>query len=81
MCFSDADALGAKGESWNDLLGALFHASQAPDSGQRETAFRIFATTPGIIERQHEEVVLSAFTRGFKDPDTNVVLAAIIHND
>jgi hypothetical protein len=61
-----------EGESWNDLLGALFHSSQAPDAGQRETAFRIFATTPGIIERQHEEVVLTAFTRGFKDPDTNV---------
>jgi hypothetical protein len=65
--------LTVQGESWNDLLGALFHSSQAPDAGQRETAFRIFATTPGIIERQHEEVVLTAFTRGFKDPDSNVL--------
>jgi hypothetical protein len=40
--------------------------------GQRENAFRIFSTTPGIIEKQHEDTVLSAFTKGFKDTDVAV---------
>ena len=39
----------------------------APDAGKRETAYRVFATTPGIIQRQHEVAVMEAFSRGFKD--------------
>ena len=54
-------------ENWPELLGALFQASQSPDAGQREGAFRIFATTPGIIESQHESTVIGAFAKGFKD--------------
>ena len=38
----------------------------------RETAFRIFSTTPGIIEKQHEDVVMAAFKGGFSDSDTSV---------
>ncbi|KAI9680821.1 MAG: hypothetical protein M1817_004261 [Caeruleum heppii] len=64
-------------ESWPELLGVLFQASQSSEPGQREGAFRIFATTPGIIEKQHEETVLAAFTKGFKDDDVNVRLAAM----
>lgn len=60
------------GEPWPELLGALFNASQSADAGQREAAFRIFTTTPGIIEAQHEDTVLGAFTKGFKDDDTTV---------
>ena len=47
-------------------------ASQSPDPGQREGAFRIFTATPGVIEKQHEETVLAAFTKGFKDNDVIV---------
>lgn len=54
-------------EPWQELLGALFSASQSEDSGQRETAFRIFATTPDIIQRQHEDIALGAFQKGFRD--------------
>ena len=64
--------LNSVGENWPELLGVLFHASQSPDAGQREGAFRIFATTPGIIEKQHEDTVLAAFTKGFKDDDVTV---------
>jgi len=64
----DADA------NWPELLGALFQCSQSAEVGQRETAFRIFATTPDIIEKQHEQAVLGAFTKGFKDTDTTVCL-------
>ncbi|KAI9844905.1 MAG: hypothetical protein M1837_005191 [Sclerophora amabilis] len=65
------------GEQWPDLLGVLFQASQSQDAGQREGAFRIFSTTPGIIEKQHETTVLAAFERGFKDDDVSVRLAAM----
>jgi hypothetical protein len=58
--------------AWPELLGALFSASQSNDAAQRETAFRIFSTTPGIIEKQHEDVVISAFKGGFADSETSV---------
>ena len=60
------------GENWPELLQALFAFSQSQDSGQREGAFRVFTTTPGIIEKQHEETVLAAFTKGFKDAEISV---------
>ncbi|KAF4308679.1 importin subunit beta-3 [Botryosphaeria dothidea] len=65
------------GEPWPELLGALFKASQSAEHGQRESAFRIFATTPGIIEKQHEDTVLGAFTNGFKDDNIMVRIAAM----
>ena len=64
-------------EVWSELLQTLFHASQSQDAGQREGAFRIFTTTPGIIESQHEDTVLAAFTKGFKDDDVTVRIAAM----
>ncbi|OAG02553.1 importin subunit beta-3 [Paraphaeosphaeria sporulosa] len=66
-----------EGVAWDELLGALFQASQSSDAGQRETAFRIFSTTPGIIEKQHEEVVITAFKGGFGDSDTSVRISAM----
>ena len=60
------------GENWPELLQVLFVASQSLDAGQREGAFRIFTTTPGIIEKQHESTVLAVFTKGFKDDDVSV---------
>ena len=38
----------------------------------RECAFRIFAATPGIIEKQHEGTVQEVFGKGFKDPSVDV---------
>lgn len=55
----------------------LFNLSVADDAGKRETAFRVFTTTPGIIEKQHESAVLDAFGRGFKDDSVSVRLAAM----
>ena len=72
---SSANAiLRTLGEPWPELLGALFQASNSHDHGQRESAFRIFATTPGIIERQHEDTVQLAFSKGFKDE--NVIVSS-----
>jgi hypothetical protein len=59
-------------EGWPELLGALFQASQSSDPGMREGAFKIFATTPGIIEKQHESTVQEAFSKGFKDESIEV---------
>ncbi|KHO01138.1 importin beta-3 subunit [Metarhizium album ARSEF 1941] len=64
-------------DTWPELLGALFQLSQAPEAEKRENAFRVFKTTPGIIEQQHEEAVLQAFQKGFKDDAVMVRLAAM----
>lgn len=66
-----------EGEAWPGLLERLFNLSQSQDATQREAAFRIFMQTPGIIEKQHEDVVLAVFTKGFKDYDIKVRLGAI----
>lgn len=59
-------------EQWPELLSALFQSSQSPDPNVRECAFRIFTTTPGIIERQHENVVQEVFGKAFRDDSVNV---------
>lgn len=59
-------------DSWAELLQVLFQLSQAPDAGKRETAFRVFTTTPGIIEKQHEDAVAQAFAQAFKDDSVQV---------
>ena len=60
------------GDQWPELLGVLFQASQSPDAGLREAAFRIFSTTPGIIEKPHEDAVQGVFGKGFKDDVVSV---------
>lgn len=60
------------GGQWPELLSLLFQASQSPEAGLREAAFRIFSTTPGIIERQHQDAVSGVFTKGFKDDNIAV---------
>ncbi|KAF8250201.1 ARM repeat-containing protein [Wilcoxina mikolae CBS 423.85] len=68
---SDAD------EPWPELLNSLFQASKSQEASHREGAFRIFTTTPGIIEKQHGEVVKDVFSAGFHDADQNVRIAAM----
>ncbi|KAI1810595.1 armadillo-type protein [Poronia punctata] len=63
---------------WPEILGVLFNLSMSNDPGQRETAYRVFAATPGIIEKQHEAAVMDAFGRGFKDASVSVQLAAMV---
>ncbi|KAL2179481.1 armadillo-type protein [Thermothelomyces heterothallicus CBS 202.75] len=64
-------------DSWPELLQVLFQLSQAPDAGKRETAFRVFTATPGIIEKQHEDAVAQAFAHAFEDESVAVRLAAM----
>ncbi|KAJ5085436.1 Importin subunit beta-3 [Penicillium argentinense] len=65
------------GDQWSEILSVLFQASQSPDAGLRETAFRIFTTTPAVIEKQHEEAVVGVFTKGFEDEKISVRIAAM----
>lgn len=55
----------------------MFQASKSQEASHREGAFRIFTTTPGIIEKQHGEVVKEVFSAGFHDADQNVRIAAM----
>jgi hypothetical protein len=57
---------------WPELLGSLFQLSQATEPAKRECAFRVFTTTPAIIESQHESNVLEAFQKGFSDEAVSV---------
>ncbi|KAL9057872.1 MAG: hypothetical protein Q9162_002102 [Coniocarpon cinnabarinum] len=51
--------------------------SRSTDPGQRSAAFRVFSTTPEIIEKEHEQAVMGVFQQGFKDSDLSVRLAAM----
>ncbi|KAM3422465.1 hypothetical protein BST61_g2813 [Cercospora zeina] len=64
-------------DTWPDLLNALYHASQSTDADVRESAFRIFEATPGIIEKQHEEAIIQVFQKGIKDEDMKVRIATM----
>ena len=69
---SNVALTGIKDDSWPDLLGALFQLSLATEAEKRENSFRVFSSTPGIIEKQHEDTVMQAFQKGFKDDATLV---------
>jgi importin-5 len=77
--YTDENVLGQDGsrDTWPELLQALFQASQHPDSSMRESAFRILETTPGIIEKQHENVAYDVFSKGIKDESADVRLATM----
>jgi len=64
-------------EPWPELLQALFEASKSLHASFREGAFRIFTTTPGIIEKQHSDIAKGVFSDGFADPEQTVRIAAI----
>ncbi|KAJ6164943.1 hypothetical protein N7470_003615 [Penicillium chermesinum] len=74
----NGEVIRADNEDWDDLPKALHQASTSLEAGLRETAFRIFTTTPGIIEKEeHENVVLGVFSNGFKDDNIAVRIAAM----
>ncbi|CAK4022360.1 Importin subunit beta-3 [Lecanosticta acicola] len=77
--YTDEEILSLDGsrDTWPDLLNTLYQASQSPDPSLRESAFRIFETTPGIIEKQHENIISAVFQKGIKDEDMNVRIATM----
>ncbi|KAK0333340.1 importin subunit beta-3 [Friedmanniomyces endolithicus] len=77
--YTEETVMGMDGtrDTWPALLNALFQASQAEDSAVRESSFRVLETTPGIIEKQHEDIVLGVFQRGIRDDVPDVRLATM----
>ncbi|KAK1066362.1 importin subunit beta-3 [Friedmanniomyces endolithicus] len=77
--YTEETVMGVDGtrDTWPALLNALFQASQAEDSAVRESSFRVLETTPGIIEKQHEDIVLGVFQRGIRDDVPDVRLATM----
>jgi hypothetical protein len=77
--YTDEQIMGPDGtrDTWPDLLNALYQASQSPDPTLRESAFRIFEATPGIIEKQHEDIIIAVFQKGIKDEDMTVRIATM----
>jgi hypothetical protein len=63
--------------SWPELLNCLFQLSNDEDPDRRATAYRVFTTTPGIIENHHEDAVCQAFSKGFGDAIIAVRLSAM----
>jgi hypothetical protein len=64
-------------QTWPGLLATLFQLSNDEDADKRATAYRIFATTPGIIENNPEEAICQAFSKGFSDAVVSVRLRAM----
>nr|OQO21928.1 hypothetical protein B0A51_13028 [Rachicladosporium sp. CCFEE 5018] len=77
--YTDEQVLSPDGsrDTWPELLSALFQASNSPSADMRQSAFKIFESTPGIIEKQHESAVLDVFNRGIRDEDAEVRLATM----
>lgn len=61
---------------WNDLLPTLFEATKNPDSSFRESAFRIFAANPTLLDLKYINEILPIYHAGFEDATDEVRIAA-----
>lgn len=62
--------------SWSELVPALFAAAQNPDPSFRESAFRVFTTTPALLDKSYIENVVPIFNSGFEDSSDSVKISA-----
>lgn len=62
--------------SWPDLLPTLFDAASCPNNSLRESAFRVFASSPEVIDISLVDLALPIFNAGFEDNDDEVRIAA-----
>ncbi|KAI9024505.1 hypothetical protein CLU79DRAFT_834266 [Phycomyces nitens] len=63
----------ADDEKWDNLLESLFKCTQSPHAAHRESAFRVFASVPGLISDQHNDVVKSVFLSSLTDAESQEV--------
>ncbi|KAI7872213.1 armadillo-type protein [Spinellus fusiger] len=63
----------AEGEKWENLLESLFKCTQSPHAAHRESAFRVFASVPGLISDQHTDLLKSVFLAGLTDAESQEV--------
>jgi hypothetical protein len=59
-------------EPWNELLAALFQSTKSPEPAHRESAFRVFAALPSIVDKSHIELLKGVFLEGLQDPAPQV---------
>lgn len=62
--------------TWPELLPALFSASTSQDASFRESAFRVFSSTPELIDLSYINEILPVFKAGFGDANDDVRIAA-----
>lgn len=61
-------------EPWQELLGALFQSTKSPEPAHRESAFRVFAALPTLVDKEHSEVLKTVFLGGLQDQNPKVSL-------
>jgi hypothetical protein len=61
-------------EPWHELLNALFQSTKSPEAAHRESAFRVFASLPNLVDPDHIDVLKNVFLAGLQD-HAGVVLA------
>lgn len=61
---------------WSELLPALFESTKNEDSSFRESAFRIFAANPTLINLKYVDQILPIYHAGFDDASDDVRIAA-----
>ncbi|ODV97107.1 hypothetical protein PACTADRAFT_74674 [Pachysolen tannophilus NRRL Y-2460] len=73
-----ADAISevSKDGEWPELLPALFQAAKNEESSFRESAFRVFSSSPELIDKSYINEVLPIFHAGFEDSNDDVRIAA-----
>ncbi len=62
--------------AWNELLSTLLEAAKNPDASFRESAFRIFAATPALVDKSYVNEILPIYHSGFDDVNDDVRIAA-----
>ncbi|KAI3402773.2 PSE1 [Candida oxycetoniae] len=62
--------------TWNELIPALFAAAKNQDPSFRESAFRVFATSPELIDQSYFNELLPIYSAGFDDTSDDVRIAA-----
>lgn len=58
--------------TWPDLVPAIFQAATSSDPSFRESAYRILATSPEIIEKSYVDQILPIFSASFEDESDDV---------
>jgi len=64
-------------EDWHELLNALFQSTKSVEAAHRESAFRIFAALPTLVDTSHSDVLQSVFLAGLTDPTPDVTQSTI----
>lgn len=64
-------------EPWHELLNALFQSTKSPEAAHRESAFRVFAALPTLVDPDHIDVIKNVFLAGLQDQAPQVSKANI----